>query len=300
MHIPESVAPATTPCSTILNWRTPVQAGIDHHHKLAMATSNNGSSSFGGSTSRANSPACHIKCFLCDVPCGPWGIIYDFCEPVCRACCNYEGIERISEVINEARRMRHSLEQYPRQQKPPSSSSLPHQHILTRSMGTNELTAFSSSVRGCSGMAAPVVPVAHFSTAAGYHITSNTGKPSFAIPMADTASLCPPGLESQQPSAATWPFSPLVQKPIKVHQQQETQLQHLAQQVHDNLLILSNILPFRIRFCKDHSLVGRVIAFDAVPICRWWEDKSIKFHYELMVLWSTQLARVQSLIAPAR
>ena len=142
-----------------------MQAGIDHHHKLAMATSNNGSSSFGGSTSRANSPACHIKCFLCDVPCGPWGIIYDFCEPVCRACCNYEGIERISEVINEARRMRHSLEQYPRQQKPPLSSSLPHQHILTGSMGTNELTAFSSSVCGCSGMAAPVVPVAHFSTA---------------------------------------------------------------------------------------------------------------------------------------
>ena len=158
-----------------------------------MATSNNGSSSFGGSTSRANSPACHTKCFLCDVPRGPWGIIYDFCEPVCRACCNYEGIERISEVINEARHMRHFLEQYPRQQKPPYylSSSLPHQHHLTGSRGTHERTAFSSSVHGRSGMAAPVFPAAHFSTAAGYHITSNTGKPSFAIPITvDTASLC--------------------------------------------------------------------------------------------------------------
>ena len=43
------------------------------------------------------------KCFLCEVPRGSWAMISDFSEPMCCACCNYEGLDRIEEVIAKAR-----------------------------------------------------------------------------------------------------------------------------------------------------------------------------------------------------
>ncbi len=46
------------------------------------------------------------KCFLCEMPKGPWAMLYEFGEPVCRACCNYEGIDRIEETIEKARHQR--------------------------------------------------------------------------------------------------------------------------------------------------------------------------------------------------
>jgi len=49
------------------------------------------------------------KCFLCEVPRSPWAMIQDFSEPVCRACCNYEGIDRMPQVIEQAVRLRRSV-----------------------------------------------------------------------------------------------------------------------------------------------------------------------------------------------
>ncbi len=49
------------------------------------------------------------KCFLCEVPKRPWAMLYDFTEPVCRACCNYEG-DWIEETIEKARHQRPSFD----------------------------------------------------------------------------------------------------------------------------------------------------------------------------------------------
>ena len=47
-----------------------------------------------------------IQCYLCDFTHSPWAILRDFSEPICRGCCNYEGVDRIEEAIQRARGLR--------------------------------------------------------------------------------------------------------------------------------------------------------------------------------------------------
>lgn len=210
-------------------------------------------------TTTATSPVARHKCFLCEVPRGPWAMLFDFAEPVCRACCNYEGIDRIREVMQKAKELRKKFDG-----EPPNNRRSPPQPI-----SQDHFLAHMPPVRAIpsSGGQSPTYAVA-FRPGKPNHIFVPTpnGKPPMSFAQ---TSLIPNGPVVSAPMMAAPirailpPGIPIMHKPVE---QRPVETAQRFAQIQETLNTLSKSPPFRVRFSKDHSLVGRVIAFDAV--CR--------------------------------
>lgn len=225
-------------------------------------------------------------------------MLYDFSEPVCRACCNYEGIDRIAEVIDKAKHLRRSFDN----QQPGSNN---HSQSNPEAISSNHVGSGSRSPHdivppqppavsvpnlvSIPGGPPPVVPgpprqmhvAAHSPT--GYvnvmpgrqlngsgKVVVTTNGPKFHFPalhMSQAAVTMASNLAQTPTLAPAARLAFPMHKPPQmdaIHPQQET-TQRFAQ-IQETLNVLSKSPPFRVRFSKDHSLIGRVIAFDAV--CR--------------------------------
>lgn len=232
-----------------------------------------------------NSIAARQKCFLCEVPRGPWAMLYDFSEPVCRACCNYEGMDKIAEVIEKAKQMRINFEAGYKQQRSPVSERSPHEHLVSfvpTAVTVGATRAVQSAVTTVRPQPQPATYMIGTRDNLGktaVHVVQSIAKthPHAGFVPGMTQACFPAAMQrvvsvpsaNGNPIPATFALHPSAKSlqltPDHVLPTQDSTTQRFAQ-IQETLNTLSKSPPFRVRFSKDHSLVGRVIAFDAV--CR--------------------------------
>jgi hypothetical protein len=232
-------------------------------------------------------------CFLCDLPHSPWAVLHDFSEPICRGCCNYEGADRIEEIIQYVRILRRNWEKA--------------EGNRSRNVKNERLNSTGSSVSST-----PSPPPSHGTNNGGpnYPVSADhrrlLGKyqnvPKVAEDGVDTVYQNPSGPYPKISSPETangskvggsrafgniggregerranfyedTRHSMLNGSAIRNHQGQliapplgqpplALEIPRQEYIVHETINILNRTVPFDIRFKKDHNLLGRVFAFD--------------------------------------
>ncbi|KAK3715029.1 hypothetical protein QZH41_002670 [Actinostola sp. cb2023] len=241
-------------------------------------------------------------CFLCELPHSPWAVLHDFSEPVCRGCCNYEGAERIEDILQYVRTLRKNWEKGEGNRSKnlknerlnstgssvSSTPSPPPSHIALNNGGPNFAIAADPHKRAVTKFqnSAP-----RMSEDGGDSTTPNANGPFPKISSPDSANinglkvagnraLGNIGGREGERRGSNFPDDPrhsmLNGSAVRNHQGQ-VMAPHMGQPpvglevprqeyiVHETLNLLNRTVPFDIRFKKDHTLLGRIFAFDICP-----------------------------------
>ena len=226
-----------------------------------------------------------VHCYLCDLPRTPWAILHEFTEPICRGCCNYEGPERIEEVIDYARYLRKGWDNQIRAIKSQSVTSNGTSAISSPSPGSH------SSNNGIDNAAPPTLNSNGIASSSNFHhlhvhsrgypkqlngedehiiLKHENGTPVDPYPKRFF-----PGHPGEHPvfihsdvddpdkRPQNFPSRPKHELPMPVPRR-HTEIGELPPHVVKNLDILNGCVPFDVRFKKEHSLQARVISFEVV------------------------------------
>eukprot|EP00795_Rhopilema_esculentum_P003200 gene3200-1515_t len=237
----------------------------------------------------SNSRMQRVHCYLCDLPRTPWAILHEFTEPICRGCCNYEGPDRIEEVIEYARYLRKGWDNQIRAIKSQSVTSNGTSAISSPSPGSHSSNNGSGVENGPPNLNNNGIPPSNsyhhmHMHARGYPGKVNGGEEEHIILKHENGTPVPgdpyskrffpghpgdhqmfiPGeVDDPEKRPPNFPVRPKHDMPMPVPRR-HPEVSELPPHVVKNLDILNGCVPFDVRFKKDHSLIARVFSFEVV------------------------------------